>query len=205
MGTGSIFITFGMIAGGYFLGSISPSYIYCKWTKGVDIRTIGDKNPGAGNIATVIGSKSAFIIAFIDFCKGIVPVLIAKNLGISLPCLIVIGLITVTGHDWSIFLNFRGGKGTLTSLGASVFLLPFETLFAFSVWLFIHYIMKVRFIGSVITFSLILFLTWLVSYRFFGEPKYLLLFPLGILVLFLMRMPENIKNFFQKRSTQAGG
>ena len=199
MNTGSIFLNFGMIAGSYLLGSVSPSYIACKWIKGVDIRTVGDKNPGSANIATVIGSTPAFIIGFIDLCKGIIPVIIAKNLGISLPYLIVMGLATVIGHDWSIFLNFKGGKGSLTSLGASVVLLPSETILAFLVWLFIHYILKVRFIGSLITFFLIPFFTWLISCRFLGKPEYLLLFPLGIFFLFLIRMPENIRNFFSQR------
>ena len=198
MGTGYIFIKVGVIAGSYLVGSISPSYIACKWMKGVDIRTIGDNNPGAANVATIIGSTPAFIIAFLDFCKGIIPILIARNIGVSLPCLIITGLATVIGHDWSIFLNFKGGKGTLTSLGALVVLLPFETLLAFLIWLFIHYILKIRFIGSLITFLLIPFFVWLLSCRLVGEPAYLPLFPIGILVLFLLRMPENIKNFFKK-------
>jgi glycerol-3-phosphate acyltransferase PlsY len=147
----------------------------------------------------MVGFVPSFVISLLDFCKGIIPVLIAKNLGISLPYLIIIGLVTIAGHDWSIFLGFKGGKGTLTSLGASVVLLPFETLLAFSLWLFIvHYILKIRFVGSLIAFLLIPFFTWLISCRLVGEPKYLLLFPLGVLFLFLIRMPENIKNFFLK-------
>ena len=201
MKTDSIFTSL-IIIGSYFFGSISPSYLVCKWFKGVDIRTIGDKNPGAANISKIMGSAPAFIIAFIDFCKGIIPVFIAKSLNISLPYLMLTGLATVAGHDWSIFLNFRGGKGTLTSLGTLIFLLPFETLIAFSVWLFIHYIIKIRFIGSFITFLLIPFLTGLISCRLEGKPGYLLFFPLGILFLFLVRMSENIKNFFSKKDSQ---
>lgn len=189
----------GLIAGGYFLGSISPSYIYCKLFKGVDVRTIGDKNPGAANIALVFGSTPAFVIAFIDFCKGIIPVLIGKNLGFPLLWLIIAGLATVIGHDWSIFLNFKGGKGTLTSLGTLMILVPFETLIAFSLWLFVHYGLKTRFIGSIITFLLIPFLTLFISCGLIGEPKYLILFPIGILILFLVRMLQNIKNFFLQR------
>lgn len=184
--------------GGYLLGSISPSYIFYKKATGKDIREAGDGNPGAANIFNMMGSTPAFIVAFIDYCKGIVPLFVARILGTGDFYLIPIGMATVIGHDYSIFLKFRGGKGTLTSLGVLSFYVPIETILAFSVWLFIHYILKIRFIGSLITFILVVVFTWAISCRLLGGPFYYLLLPSGIGALFLLNMYGNIRNFFQK-------
>ena len=187
------------IVGAYLIGSVSPAYIYYKKLTGKDIRKAGDKNPGSANIRQLAGASPAFVIALIDFCKGILPLLVAKKLGVSDFYLIFVAVAAVAGHDWPLFLGFRGGKGTLTSLGVMVFYLPFETILAFIVWLFIHYIIKTRFIGSLITFVLIPILTWFISVRWLGNPVYYLLLPLIILVFFSANMSENISNFFKTK------
>ena len=192
-------LSFLIVVSGYFIGSISPSYIACKMLKGVDIRTVGDCNPGAANVRSILGKDISFIVALLDLVKGIVPVLIALNLKLPLFIVILSGIIVVLGHDFSMFLGFKGGKGTLTSLGVLLPLLPFEVILAFMVWLFIHYILKIRFIGSLVVFCLVPVLAWFISVNIIGHPLYIILFPIFILVLFLTRMPENIKNFFEKR------
>jgi len=187
-----------LVAGGYILGSVFPSYIFYRKKRGGDIREAGDGNPGAANVAASFGSAPGFIIAFLDYCKGIIPVFAARMLGVGDFYLILTGIATVAGHDYSIFLKFKGGKGTMTSLGVLSFFLPFETVLAFSAWLLLHFGLKTRFIGAVITFLLVPFFTWLISCRLVGEPLYYILLPLGILALFLTRMTENIGSFFKK-------
>ena len=199
MSNNNLLINFAVILSGYLIGSISPAYIACRVRKGVDIRTIGDKNPGAANIKNVLGSNASFVIALLDLCKGIIPMLIAQNLKVPLFVLIITGIVTVLGHDFSVFLNFKGGKGTLTSLGVLVSLLPLETLIAFSVWFFIHFGVRKRFIGSLVTFCLIPFFTWIISVKMLGQPTSIILFPLAITGLFLFRMPENIINYFSSK------
>ena len=190
-------ITISAIVGAYLIGSVSPSYIYYKKVKGRDIRETGNGNPGAANIAETAGRTPAFVIAFLDLCKGILPLFIARLLGVNNLHIIPVGIAVIAGHDWPVFLKFRGGKGTMTSLGVLMFYLPLELAIAFSLWLFIHYVLKVRFVGSVITFLAVPVFTWLISCRLMGEPAYYLFLPLGVLILFLVRMPENILNFFK--------
>lgn len=187
------------IVGAYLIGSVSPSYIYYKKIAGKDIRNVGDRNPGAANIAKMVGSTPAFVIAFIDLCKGVVPMLVARLLGVGDVGLIPVGIAAVAGHNWPVFLGFRGGKGTMVSLGVLMFYLPFELALAFSLWLFMHFIVKIRFIGAVITFAAVPVFTWLISCRLVGDPSYYLFLPLAVLMLFLVRMPKNIAGFFKGR------
>lgn len=187
------------IIGAYILGSVSPSYIYYRKVRGGDIRKAGDGNPGAANIAELAGSTPAFVIAFFDLCKGIIPVFIASLAGVTGIYLIPVGIAVVVGHDWPVFLKFSGGKGTMTSLGVLMFCFPIELILAFSVWLFIHFILKIRFIGALITFAAIPVFVWLISCRLLGGSLYNVILPAAILVLFLIKMPGNMANFFSKR------
>ena len=93
------------IVGAYLIGSVSPSYIYYKNLTGKDIRKEGDGNPGAANLRQLTGSSPSFIIALLDFCKGVLPVLIAKISGVNDFYMIFVAIAAVAGHDWPVFLG----------------------------------------------------------------------------------------------------
>jgi glycerol-3-phosphate acyltransferase PlsY len=102
---------------GYFLGSIPTAYIVGRILKGVDIRQIGDGNMGAANTFRQLGPKAGITVGIIDAAKGALAVFIAQLAGLSLTLVLLTGTVVVVGHNWPIFLGFRGGRGEATTIG----------------------------------------------------------------------------------------
>ncbi|MCM8803677.1 MAG: glycerol-3-phosphate acyltransferase [Candidatus Omnitrophica bacterium] len=110
---------------GYLCGSISFAYLFTYFLIGKDIRSIGTGNPGAANVSRSVGKKWGIIVWIADTIKGILPMLIAKNYGITnFILLTLIGSSAVMGHCYSIFLKFKGGKGAATTGGVILYLMP---------------------------------------------------------------------------------
>jgi len=113
----------------YLLGSIPTALIVGRRLKGIDIRTIGNGNMGASNIFHTLGEKAGILVAVIDFLKGALPVLLATLLGFPVEWRMIVGACAILGHDFPVFVGFRGGQGTATTLGTMLILFPIQTLF----------------------------------------------------------------------------
>lgn len=115
---------------GYLLGSIPFAYIAARLKKGVDIRDLGGGNVGALNAYRNIGPVYGLAVLGLDIGKGALAVLVAGWLDLSLPWVGVAGFAAVLGHNWPVFLKFRGGKGAATVLGVLLAFMPLPTLVA---------------------------------------------------------------------------
>ena len=106
----------------YLLGAIPSAYIFGKFYKGIDIRQHGSKNIGATNVFRVLGKVPGIIVLSFDILKGVLAVAgVSKLLGLEANgYYIIFGLAAVCGHNWTVFLNFKGGKGVATSLGVLI-------------------------------------------------------------------------------------
>ena len=111
---------------GYFLGSIPLAYIIARLRKGIDIRNCGVGNVGAVNIFRHVGNWEGFIVAFTDIAKGAVAILIAQALDVSQIWLLGAGFSAILGHNFPIFIGFKGGKGSATVIGIFLMLVPIE-------------------------------------------------------------------------------
>ena len=111
---------------GYLLGSIPFAYIAGRLIKGVDIRRVGGGNVGALNTMREIGVAAGWAVLVADIAKGLVAVLIAQWLGLSVIWVFAVGFAAVAGHNWPVFLKFRGGKGVATAMGVLLTLVPQE-------------------------------------------------------------------------------
>lgn len=113
----------GLIVAAYLIGSIPFGVIIGRGLYGVDPRTVGSGNIGAANALRAMGFWGAALTLAGDVIKGIVPTAVAIY-ALHAPPLVVaiIGLATIVGHTWSIFLKFEGGKGVATGLGVLVVL-----------------------------------------------------------------------------------
>src|SRR5438874_997614 len=106
----------GLIALSYLAGGIPTGYLVVKRLKGFDIRTQGSGNPGTANVYRTAGAGPGAITLLIDALKGFLPVLLARHWHPHSPNLaLACGAAAIVGHDWTIFLRFRGGKGVATS------------------------------------------------------------------------------------------
>jgi acyl phosphate:glycerol-3-phosphate acyltransferase len=101
----------------YLLGSLSMAIIACKLAGLPDPRTRGSGNPGATNVLRLGSKRLAASVLLGDMLKGLVPVLLAKYLGVSSLTLAATGIAVFLGHCYPIFFSFRGGKGVATALG----------------------------------------------------------------------------------------
>ncbi len=118
-----LLIIFLLIAG-YLVGSIPFAAIISRM-KGVDIRNVGSKNPGAANVFRAVGKPYGIIVWILDMCKSLVVMFISDRIfHVQLFIIFLVGIAAVAGHCWSIFMRFRGGKGVATSGGVFLYLLP---------------------------------------------------------------------------------
>jgi len=102
---------------GYFLGSIPTAYIAGHLLKGVDIRRVGDENMGAANAFHQLGAKVGVAVGIVDAGKGALAVLIALAANLPQAAVLFTGAAVVVGHNWPIFIGFRGGRGESTTIG----------------------------------------------------------------------------------------
>ncbi|RUL86735.1 glycerol-3-phosphate 1-O-acyltransferase PlsY [Tautonia sociabilis] len=114
----------------YLIGSIPFGFLTARWAKGIDIRTVGSGNVGATNVGRVLGFKYFVLVMLLDLAKGLGPTLgfpaaVEELTGRAVPLLAVpVALAAIVGHNYPVYLRFRGGKGVATSLGAVLALDP---------------------------------------------------------------------------------
>ena len=116
--------------GAYFWGSVPSAYLTIKWSRGIDIRKHGTGNVGASNVLSTGSRWLAIPVTIFDIGKGALTVWIAQLLGLGAAQQATVGIITIVGHNWPIFLRFHGGRGVLTSLGVVTMLCPWLGLIA---------------------------------------------------------------------------
>jgi len=102
---------------GYLLGSIPTGYIAGRIFKKVDIRRVGDGNMGAQNAFRQLGAGVGIAVGLIDAGKGALAILIAQAVNLPQIGMLLAGAAAVIGHNWPVFLRFRGGRGEATTIG----------------------------------------------------------------------------------------
>jgi len=122
----------------YLIGSLPTAVLISRAVIGQDIRDLGDGNMGARNVAQVMGWRYGVIVFTVDFSKGVLVVLLAHILGFPLEWQLLAAGCVVMGHDFPIFVGFRGGQGLATILGVLFVLLPAEFLGALVAFLAVY-------------------------------------------------------------------
>ncbi|MBU1148059.1 MAG: glycerol-3-phosphate 1-O-acyltransferase PlsY [Candidatus Omnitrophica bacterium] len=135
-----IILLLGLIAS-YLIGSIPIAYIFGRLFKGVDIREYGSGNVGATNVFRVVGKAPGLIALALDIFKGFLCATYAASFFMTLAPVarpelyrIFAGLAAIAGHNWTIFLKFKGGKGVAASAGVVIGLIPKIFWLGFLVW-----------------------------------------------------------------------
>lgn len=123
-----------LIIAAYLLGSVPTGLVLARLVGGVDIRTTGSGNIGATNVSRTLGWKVGVLTLVGDCLKGVLPVLLAYRLGFTEGWLALTGLAAFTGHIYTVFLRFKGGKGVATALGVFLALSPLSVLAALAVF-----------------------------------------------------------------------
>lgn len=188
-----MYLKIGVFVLAYLMGSIPTAYWYAKYFHGIDIREHGSGNVGATNSLRVIGKKAGIIVLIFDLLKGLSPVLLSRYLGFSEEETFLVGITSILGHIWSIFANFKGGKGIATSLGVILAVAPAGAGISVLVFVSAVYFSKYVSLGS-----LLAGLTFVFYYLIFYSSETtmsLIAFSLFILLVYTHR--ENIKKLLK--------
>ncbi|OCL28030.1 acyl-phosphate glycerol 3-phosphate acyltransferase [Orenia metallireducens] len=173
----------------YLLGSIPFALLVVKLVKGVDIREYGSGNVGATNAFRVLGLGLGILVALLDIGKGFIAVSVARYFFADQPLLLLVaGLLSIAGHNWPIFLKFKGGKGVATSVGVLISLSPKTILVAFLVWLTVVLITQYVSLASIIAAIVIPILMYV-----FDQETIFIILAVLIAVFVIYRHQSNIK------------
>ncbi|MGL4520440.1 MAG: glycerol-3-phosphate 1-O-acyltransferase PlsY [Phocaeicola sp.] len=137
----------------YLIGSIPVGYLLVRYATGQNIRELGSGNIGSTNVRRIAGRKLAAITQLLDMGKGVLPVAFYlyyrydPAVGyfqsiLANPSIYGVAIAAILGHDFSIFLKFKGGKGVNTTLGASVLLAPLPIFIAVAVYFITKWLFK---------------------------------------------------------------
>jgi glycerol-3-phosphate acyltransferase PlsY len=153
-----------MILLAYLVGGISPGYLLVRILLNTDLRTIGSGSLGATNAGRALGKKGFYFTLVTDILKGALMVWLAKWLESPPVVVSAVVVAVIAGHIWPLWLNFHGGKGIATSLGAFV-ALDYKILLIGGVVLLITYMITRRFLPSwVVTLVAMPLLTYTLDY-----------------------------------------
>lgn len=134
----------------FLVGSVPTGVLVSRALGAGDVRRHGSGNIGAANVARTAGFRAGVLVAIIDVLKGVVPVLVVRSLGLDDAVLAAIAVAAVLGHDYSVFLNFRGGKGVATTLGAALALAPLAAVVTMLVWLLVLFAFRYSSLASLV-------------------------------------------------------
>ncbi len=188
---------------GYLFGSFPSGYLAGRIAKGIDIRSLGSGSTGATNVLRHIGKRAAITVFLLDVFKGVLSILLAKYLQLNDSWQVAIGLSTLIGHIWPIWLNWKGGKAVATGLG--IFLgiswqVGLATLGVFVLMISIFRIVSLASISSALALPLIMFISFKTSN--FSLP--FLVISLCAMALVVWRHRDNISRLVKGKEPRIG-
>lgn len=145
----------------YLTGSLSFAILLSRLAGAPDPRAGGSGNPGATNMLRLAGKRLAITTLIGDLLKGLLPVLLAAALGLSIQQQAWIALAAVLGHLYPLYFRFHGGKGVATAAGALLGLHPPTALLALIIWLLVLKATRTSSLAALAALPLCLpFLAW---------------------------------------------
>ncbi len=137
----------------YLIGSIPFGLIFSKLLSDVDVRTIGSGNIGATNVLRAAGKKAAVLTLLADALKGLVPVLVVKFFIQDDVTTVLSGAAAVLGHNFPVYLKFKGGKGVATSYGVVLAVAPWTGLLCLLIWVLVAYFSRYSSLSALVSFA----------------------------------------------------
>jgi acyl phosphate:glycerol-3-phosphate acyltransferase len=180
----------------YLIGSVPWGYLLAG-SKGIDIRQQGSGNIGAANVARVMGKKWGYLVFLFDFLKGFLSVKVAAMISAyfladHILASAVAGIACVLGHDYPIWLRFKGGKGIATLAGAVLALLPLLFVSFGVVWIVVFLISRYTSLASISAVAALPIATCLIVARSQPDFPVLVGFALLMAALAIWRHRGNI-------------
>ena len=169
---------------GYVIGSIPSAYIIGRLMGKIDVRQEGDGRISASAVHKRLGVVPFVLVVIMDVGEGVLAVLVAGVLTESLLVVLIAGFAAVVGHNWSVFLKFKGGLGATTIYGVLVTLVWWQLLVVAAAAFILFLIMKRKKSGLstavlIIALSIVLFVQ--------KSPLILVIYPFVLIMLMLLK------------------
>ncbi|MCL2140292.1 MAG: glycerol-3-phosphate acyltransferase [Dehalococcoidia bacterium] len=185
------------VTAAYFIGSLPSAYIMGRLRKGIDIRAVGSRNMGAMNSIYYLGFIYGVVVLLCDIGKGMAAVALAHLLGRHLEVTpgwwlyieMASGFIAVIGHNFPVWLKFKGGKGGATVIGAVLYFIPWGWLFGIALFAILLAITRV----PTISYGLAMLSFPLISWLIYHNGRYVIFITLIILIPFINYIPRLIE------------
>ena len=200
---------------GYLLGSIPFGLLIGRRSAKVDVRQHGSGKTGATNVLRMAGKKAAALVATLDVSKGVLAVIFAGLIvrgdylvvgGIGLGMLVaqvLAALAAILGHNFPVFLKFKGGRGVATFFGGLIALCPVAAIFGGEMLLIGAGLTRYASIGSIVgvvgTYTVLVPLTILNSFPI----EYLAYALIGTIIIIVMHR-DNIVRLIQGKERKLG-
>jgi glycerol-3-phosphate acyltransferase PlsY len=188
------------LLGAYLVGAIPFGLLFGKSLGGVDVRAVGSGNIGATNVLRAAGKKAAVLTLVADCLKGLFPVLLAATLFSAELITVLSGVAAILGHNFPVYLRFKGGKGVATSFGVVLAVAPGTGLICLIAWAATAFFWKYSSLSALIAFTLYP----LVTFAFHGESKLQGFLSLFVFGMTYYRHRENIKRLIAGTESKIG-
>ena len=172
---------------GHVCGSVPSGLWLVQAFHGIDIRNYGSKNIGTTNVFRTVGPKTAVLVLIADAFKGILAVGIMSYFFHNPLLGVVTALGALLGHNYSLFLGFKGGKGVATALGLLIFMMPKVAVASFGIWLVCVLLTRYVSLGSIMAAIFTPPLAW-----YLGYPSAYVIFSVVAAFFVVLRHKENI-------------
>lgn len=188
------------ILGSYLLGAVPFGLFFSKLFSKVDVREVGSGNIGATNVLRASGKKAAVLTLLADALKGYIPVVLAQYFFQNDIVTAATGAAAILGHNYPVYLGFKGGKGVATGYGVMLAIAPWIGFFALLIWLVAALIWKYSSLAALLSFASYPLMTFICASSS-KEYKLLSLFLFGLIYY---RHRENIKRLLAGTEPKIG-
>ena len=189
----------------YLIGSVPFGLLIAK-TQGKDIRSIGSGNIGATNVLRCLGKPLGITCFILDVLKGFLPAFLFPMVGSdSAEFGILFGAAAIQGHNFPVFLKFKGGKGVATSAGVLLGVAPLAVGLGILCWVIVFLISGYVSLGSILAALIVILTGWTAGY---GLTTAIALTLLGALAIYrhrsnIKRLLDGTENKFERKAKKA--
>lgn len=191
-----IFLSAAVVVSAYLLGSIPVGLLLVRATTGKNVRKVGSGRTGGTNVLRAAGPWVALLTALGDGAKGLLAVWLARAFGGTPVVEALASLLAVVGHNYSVFIGFKGGAGTATTVGGAIGLWPWNGAILIGVGVVMVAATHYASIGS-ITIALLLPIIFALRAQLAGVPWAYLIQGLGTAALTLWALRPNIRRLLE--------
>jgi glycerol-3-phosphate acyltransferase PlsY len=191
---------------GYLLGSLPSGLLVSRYINGADVRQIGSGRTGMTNVMRASGFKAGLIVLLLDLSKGAVAVLLARLIFATNyeSAQVLAAFAAISGHSWSIFLKFQGGRGVACFIGGLLAMYPLIAVIGGVITIIVAILSKYMSLGS-ITGAVAAYVILIPLYimRIYPVTEYLIYAMIGAIFIMVMHR-DNIKRLLDGTERRLG-